>query len=460
MTLQVNSHRETHAIDSTAFKTWLQGRYFEVHDRPPQTAAVDVAIQVLSARALFKSLQKDVFVRVAEFEGDIYLDLGNPKWEAVHITPNGWSVVSDPPVKFVRPGGMKALPRPVKGGSLGELRCFVNVTDDDWILLVAWLISAFRPSGPFQVLELHGQQGAAKSTTSKAIRALIDPNSAPLRSAPHGIRDLMIAASNGWVMAYDNLSFIKGWLSDALCRLSTGGGYATRELYKDQEETILDAQRPVMLNGIEELASRGDLLDRAIRLELQAIPSDQRRSEDEFWNEFEKAQPRILGAFLSVVSEALGACSSVRLEELPRMADFVKWVVAAEPALGWEPGKFSEVYERNQDTANLCAIEANRIGPGVLELVENKDWSGTATELLEKLSNLTYPAGLGTPRSSSNVSGLLARLEPNLRLIGISVRRERVGHESVRIIHITKNRHTAVGSVGASAAMGEEEDAA
>ena len=60
----------------------------------------------------------------------------------------------------------------------------------------------------------------------------------------------MIAATNGWCLAFDNVSVIQAWLSDALCRLATGGGFATRGLYTDDEETIIDAQRPVVLNGV------------------------------------------------------------------------------------------------------------------------------------------------------------------------------------------------------------------
>jgi hypothetical protein len=172
---------------------------------------------------------------------------------------------------------------------------------------VGWLLGALHPHGPYPVLILHGEQGSAKTTTEKFFRSLIDPSSALVRSQPHEPRDLIIAASNGFVCAFDNLSSLPDWFSDALCRLSTGGGFSTRALYTDDEEIIFEAKRPIILNGIEELATRGDLLDRAIVVELPRITDERRQTEDSLCVAFERERPRLLGALLDAVSGAL-AC--------------------------------------------------------------------------------------------------------------------------------------------------------
>src|SRR5262249_20593555 len=153
-------------------------------------------------------------------------------------------------------------------------------------------------TGPYAVLILTGEQGAAKSTMARLLRWLIDPNAAPLRSQPRDGRDLVIAARNSWVLAFDNLSYLPIWLSDCLCRLATGGGFATRELYTDADEVIFDSQRWVILTSIEDVASRGDLLDRAVILRLPAIPEEKRRTEAAFWVAADAARPAILGALL------------------------------------------------------------------------------------------------------------------------------------------------------------------
>ena len=196
----------------------------------------------------------------------------------------------------------------------------------------------------------------------------------------------MIAASNGWVISFDNLSRIPHWLSDALCRLATGGGFSTRELYTDSEEVLFDAQRPSILNGIEELASRGDLLDRALILYLPSIPEQKREPESKFWSDFEAARPTLLGALLDVVSGALARLPNIELPKKPRLADFAVWVTAAEPLLGWSEGAFMDAYVQNQSSANDLALEASPIAAAIQALVRDGEFEGTATDLLKLFS--------------------------------------------------------------------------
>ena len=184
-TFEVNEHIETWPMRSRTFKGFLLKRFFEETGSAPNAQAMRDALGVLESRALFDGAEIEVFVRLAELDGAIYLDLANDSWEAVEITAEGWNVVTDPLVKFRRTRGMRLLPRPERGGSLLDLRPFVNVgSDSDWVLLVAWLVAALRPWGPYPVLVIHGEQGSAKSTLARVLRMLLDPNSAPLRSEP------------------------------------------------------------------------------------------------------------------------------------------------------------------------------------------------------------------------------------------------------------------------------------
>ncbi len=169
---------------------------------------------------------------------------------------------------------------------------------------------------------MSGEQGSAKSTFSAILRALLDPNTAPLRALPREDRDLFIAASNGHVLAFDNVSGLPAWISDTLCRLATGGGFAVRQLYSDQDEVLFDAARPVILNGIEDIVTRPDLADRAVFLTLEPIPEERRRPEQELWAAFEAERPRILGVLLDAVAKGLAELPRTKLDRLPRMADF------------------------------------------------------------------------------------------------------------------------------------------
>jgi hypothetical protein len=338
-------------------------------------------------------------------------------------------------------------------------RQFLNVAnDDDWYLVVFWLLAALRPSGPYPVLVLHGEQGSAKSTLTQVLRSLVDPNKAPLRSEPKDARDLMIAAHNGWLIVLDNLSHLSPWLSDALCRLATGGGFATRELYTDAEEVLFEAQRPVILNGIEELATRSDLLDRSIVQYLPPIPEDQRRPEGEFWADYDKARPSILGAFLNVVGTAMQNIGTVSLNELPRMADFALWAAAAAPALGLEPDHFVKIYHHNRESAHELALEVSPIVPALQDLVAQQSWEGSATELLNALNTRTDEAiqrQKSWPRQPRSLSNALRRLAPNLRAVGLEVDFLRESHTRKWLVRIRKIRDFSVPTVPHEAETGD-----
>lgn len=440
--VRVRDHVEVHRIRSRAFRLWLTGAFHAANGYVPNSEAVEESLRSIEAQALFQSPERPVHIRLAAHEGAIYLDLADSRWRAARIDPSGWRIVDAPPVMFRRAKGMLPLPEPVRGGSIDALRRLVNAgSEDNWRLMLAWVVAAFRPTGPYPVLPLYGEQGSAKSTTARLLRRVIDPNTADVRSGPREERDLAIAANNGWVVALDNLSGVHPWLSDALCRLATGGGFGTRTLYENDEETLFDYTRPVILTGIEELATRPDLLDRSIPLMLPAIEESQRRTEAELWRKFASDHPAILGALLDVVSAAMGRVGSVVLDRPPRMADFATWIVAAEPALGWPEGSFLAAYERNRAGANTTALESSPIIAPLLALADVGDWAGTPTALLADLANR---AGIDTkhppdgwPKRANVLTGALRRFAPNLRAVGVDVRTE-PGRSRGRIVTIRK----------------------
>src|SRR5438874_10434275 len=290
--LLIEGHRESWQIRSKRFRSWLRRRYYQATGDAASAAEVRSAVDLLEARAQFDGPERAVHVRTAENAGHIYLDLADERWRAVAIGPNGWRVIGCPPGRFRRPAGMLPLPVPQQGGSIESLNSFLNLARrDDFVLIIAWLLAALRPGGPYPLLAISGEQGSAKTVLSKLLKALIDPNAAPVRSLSREERELMIAANNGYLLAFDNLSGLPIWLSDALCRLASGGSFAVRQLYSDDEEVLFEAARPILLNGIEEVISRPDLGDRAIFPILAPIGEVQRRPENELWREFEIERP-------------------------------------------------------------------------------------------------------------------------------------------------------------------------
>jgi len=422
--VRINDHYENHLVRSRAFEWFLRHTYYSVHKTAPPPQALHEAVAHFSAVAMFDGAGKPVAIRVAS-AGDLnYLDLADARWRSVEFGADGWRIVETPPVKFRRSLGMLPLPTPVRGGDINELKKFLNLrTRGDWTLFISTILAGLLSRGPYPVLGLHGEAGSAKTTTSRIIRTILDPNSSPARSMPKDNHDLMITASNNWVLVFDNLSYLPVWFSDCLCRLSTGGGHATRQLYTDADEIIFEGQRPVILNGIEELASRTDLLDRSILLDLPVI--ENYRQEREFWLEFEAARPRLLGALLDVAVEALRRLPQVQLSQNPRLADFAVLATAAEEALGLSTGAFMRTYSLNRENANAVSLEASPIASLISKLVEKNSWEGTAEELLRKLCSLAdadVQKRRSWPKNPKMLSGMLRRLATSLRRVGIDVK--------------------------------------
>jgi putative DNA primase/helicase len=452
----IADHWETHAIGSQSFGYWLHGFCYSILGYVPTPSIIAAIRGALAADARFKSRERQTYVRVAPGQsGEIYVDLGNPKWNAVRITAEGWSLPEVHPIMFRRPVGTAALPVPVEGGSISELRSFLNLEDDDqWVLTVAWLLGALRPTGPYPLCILEGSHGSAKSTTTRVLRQLIDPNASPVRSEPANQRDLMISAANSHLLALDNLSYVPNWLSDALCRLATGGGFATRKLYSDDEEKLFEAMRPVLLNGIDLGVDRGDLLDRAIVLSLPVISGSSRETESKFWRRFEEAQPRILGSLYDLVAYGLRRQSSVNLPDLPRMADFASFVTAIEPAVGWQEGTFLDAHSRNRSEANAVALEDSSLAEPIVRIADAGPWEGTATDLrLKLIDESVYDSGgvqRSYPSTAKETANVVRRLAPGLAQIGVEVQFKRsAGNDSKRIITIRRRFHEMASPINA-----------
>jgi hypothetical protein len=423
--ITVNGHRETWPIRSRGFKRWLLRRFFEHTNGAPNTDAMQAALGVIEAKAHYDSPEHLIYLRVGEYEDKVYLDLCNAEWQAIEVSSRGWEILDNPPVRFRRAEGMQALPAPSHDGSIDDLRPFLNVkTDEEFILAVTWILAGLRSRGPYPVLVPFGEHGSGKSSFCRILRSLIDPNKAPLRTLPRDERDLCISAQNGWVVVTDNVSRLPTWLSDAYCRLATGGGMATRQLYTDQDEIIFDAQRPIILNGIVEFVTRPDLADRAVFLTLEPISKDECRSDNDLAEDFKEAHPRILGALLDGVAHGLNWLPQASREDLPRMADFAVWARACETAF-WQRGDFDKAYNKNRSEAIGSILEADEVAGALRSLMEQHDkWEGAASQLLTLLRDIVpeqTSKSAEWPKNARSLSSALRSSAKPLRMIGINI---------------------------------------
>lgn len=435
VTITEGGHKEHDELGSKRFRRWLTRQYHQqVGGRVPDQQSVANALAAVESLMEHAAPVHEPVRRVGRHGDKLYIDLCDDQWRAVEIDAEGWRVVPQPPVRFIRSGYELPLPEPVAGGSVDELRPFINTSDACFRLLVAGLLAHLRPNGPFPIIAVHGEHGTAKSSSVRFARALTDPHKADLRAPPREDRDLITAARAGWVIAFDNISTVPQWMADGLCRIATGGAYSARAMRTDYDEVILsNLTRPIMLNGINDIDQYADLTSRMIRVTLDPIPEEKRKTEEEINAAFKIARPRITGALYTAVSVALRNMPVVKPDRLPRLADFAKWVMAAEEGLGWEPGTFMQTFDENQETSVLDALSGDTVARGVVGLVnfteEKPDpkvpcWTGTTSDLLKELGEFVSDdvrSGKYWCHSVVSLARKLRKLAPGLRAAGINL---------------------------------------
>jgi hypothetical protein len=425
-------------LSSGQAKSWLGGFLIQNRMARGLPRLIEELRGFIEINAQLSNNKLKTYSRVAEWDEKIYINLMDDIGSVAEVSSDGWQIVSECPVKFLNPSSGLALPMPDREGSFDDLDLVLNVQNRQTRNMIAsFLFAAICPNGPYPVLIINGQQGSAKSTMTRFLRMLVDPAKAPARSLSGSERDLVIAAQNNWVLAFDNLSKLSDDMSDALCRLATGSGFGVRKHYENAEEVIFEATRPIILNGIESVVSRQDLLSRGIVINLPTIPDDKKKTEEGLKRDFESIRPKIFGALLNAMSAYLKNKENVTASELPRMADFAVRVMAAEIALGWEAGEFLPYYMHSLESSARDASEGDIFVTAIRELVHGKqEWEGTATDLHKEIL-CRLPIGKEKFLSAPNKLPL-ERWKPILKLHEIELQQKRTATER-KIIIINKN---------------------
>jgi putative DNA primase/helicase len=439
-TVPVGQHLEHHKVRSQGFRDWLiteAGRAFPVEiagrGRPGTFGknAIEDALSACEAMAVANGVVKKVSLRVGSKEGALYLDVGGPNWDAVEVTAKGWSIVTRPAIPILRTRRTRSLPLPAPQGSLEALRELLPIeSDDEWRLVILWVLAAMRPIGPYPILALSGEQGTGKSFMARVLRRLVDPCGDDIMQPPRDDRDLIAAAKTNHILAFDNLSTMPGELADSLCRLATGGDIGGRLLYTNDDTAAFAAQRPIIVNGIPDLVSRGDLSSRAIFVRL--TPMRRRRTEAELWLGFAAAAPLILGALLDALAAALRRLPYVSLPDDSvtfRMADFALLALAAEDGLDWPKGSALDAVRRNVRGATAMMADLDPVAVALRSMVEHEGgFTGLVSALHTRLSgtaDVETRRGPGWPKHPAGLGEHLRRIAPALRSNGISIEERR-----------------------------------
>jgi len=423
----VDGHTELWKLKSKSFGLWLTKRYFEETDKAPGTDAMRQARGVMEMKAMFAGDQRKLHLRVAELNSSIYYDLADKSWRAVKVTPNSCEVLERPPILFVRNKNSKHQLQPDFDGDVRLLLDHVRVKDEhEKLLYLVYLVSCLVPDIPHPVLVLCGEKGAAKTTAARMTRAIVDPAMRELLIMPNSTADLALSIANNYMPAYDNLDSLSSEKSDLLCTAATGGSFSKRALFTDDDEVLLSFKRCVVLNGINLVVTKPDLLDRSIILELERIAEEERKEERTIWEAFEADRPRIIGGALTALSKAMSIYPKVQLDRLGRMADFTRWGYAIAEAIGYRGEDFLEAYAKNQGKSNEEAISAHPVASAVVALMAaTPTWKGTVAKLLSTLEQIAEKEKINTnvrvwPNAAHVLSKRLKEVQSNLKQKGIT----------------------------------------
>jgi len=384
--IPIRDHNEILRCRSKAFRRYLAYRFYQRQQKPPNSEAINSALGIIEAKAVFDGDQHTLHNRVAWHDGAIWYDLSDPSWRAIKITGQGWEIVNQPPILFRRYNHQVPQVEPVPGGSLNLLDKYVNITKFALKLYKVSLCAYLVPDIPHPILHEHGEHGAGKSFSNRVARSLVDPSHLQALSLPRDQTEMAQLLSHHYFAPFDNVSVIQPWISDALCRAVTGEGFTKRELYSDDEDVIYKFQRCIGLNGINIAATATDLMDRLILIEMDRIGAEDRRQEKELWAQFENDRAKILGAAFDVLVKAIPIKEKLVLRNLPRMADFAVWGEAISRALGNKPYEFTKLYEDNIRGKNEEVVHSNPVAAAIVKFMEKRNsWTGPATPLLTKL---------------------------------------------------------------------------
>lgn len=446
----IDEHWEVLSLKSGKFKKLLTKLYYEKQQSAPSSDGLNEALKVLDMKASFSNQQYKLQKRIAELKGEVFYDLCDTKWRAIKINKQGCSLETSPPILFTRNPNMDEQVEPNLSIQPEELLQLVKKhfrfkKESDAVLFATYLVTCFIPEIAHVILVLFGEKGAAKSTTMRMVKKIVDPAKQDLLSMPNSKSDLAISISNNYMPCFDNLDALSAEKSDLLCMASTGGAFTKRTLYSDSDETILQFKRCIGLNGINIVATRPDLLDRSVLIELERISKNERKPELQIWRAFEQDIPKFLGAIFNTLSKAMQTHENVSLEEAGRMADFTYWGYAIAEAMGIDGEQFLTAYLTNQDTANEEAISSHPVAVAIIALMKSRsNWSSSVSELLKELERVAEKEFINTnvkiwAKDANVLSRRLKEIKSNLEEIGISYDIQNVGrHKKITLTNTSQ----------------------
>ena len=245
------------------------------------------------------------------------------------------------------------LPNPT--GSIKEFANLMNFKDVQ--LFSVHLVAMFLPHVTTPIMALKGVAGSQKTTTSAAIKRIVDPSGDSLDANVLSIStkrdDIIMTMYNRYLTVFENVSKIDTDTSDILCRAVTGSSNVKRAHYKNTEENIMTFKRKIILNGVTPKFNNGDLQTRLIKYNKKNKKEITFLTDSQFEEKFVELRPRVLGEVFTVILRVLGKIDGYTITAKTRMAEFERWGELISQELGYPENTFGNIYEKKMKESSL-----------------------------------------------------------------------------------------------------------
>jgi DNA polymerase elongation subunit (family B) len=435
--VKIQQHSEIIALATSRFEYFLSKLYFDyTRGEVAGQESLNNAIRMLISQTLFDGVTVPLHLRIAwghdpqSKAQEIYYDLSDPLWRCIKITLQGWEIIQEAPVLFIR-FNQKAQAEPDRNYPSNIFDKYLDLmhikSSDQRLLIKVWTVAAFIPDIPHPISIPYGEKGSVKTTYCKFQKRLIDPDKIELLTVPQEKNEFVQQQYHNYLAVYDNIKTIPYWFSDEVCKAITGIGSSKRRLYTDDDDVIYSYKRLLIINGINNSLTEPDALDRSILKEFERIPDDKRKEESKVEAQFEETKPRLLGYIFDILVKSLQIKPTVQLHNLPRMADFALWGESIARAMGYKPMQFIETYYRNIGRQNVEVIESNPLAQAIEKFVytwykEGAEacWQSATSKALEQLSKVAQSCSIDTtnklwPKAANSLTKRLRPILSNLR---------------------------------------------
>jgi len=407
-----------HEVGSKKANNLIRQIYATEEGKILRRSALNEVNEYLQDYAEMALKKENIWYRVAPIQNGIEIDLGDDGHTNIQVLPSQVIITNNnSQVLFNRPPNMRPFESPYSQGDLSLINKYLNLSDADTLLIIAWLSYTLAhpkyPSSNYVHLILGGDQGSGKTTMCRFIQELLDPSTIGVQSFPTNPKDLGIAAEQSHVLFYDNMRSIKQSMADSLCIASTGGNMTTRQLYTNDGMHALNLHCPVVMNSLHPIINQPDLAQRSLPLTLKRITGSNRKAESELVKKFHEDLPMIFRGLLDLISNIFTHLPATEPTNPERMYDFSHWLAAMEKVNAMPCGVYQSAYSHVLQDAMLDSLLDNPLAEAIIAFADNMDastWSDTPSRLLTELN---MSIDIRTQRSSdwpSNAISLSKRL--------------------------------------------------